>query len=853
MTMVKGITSAHNDKPIKRILRVLGTAIQKTKVMSVKWFIYFLAAATVLSVFGQEYLAHLGLPVAALRLIEILFKNPITIRLIDTIGGNLLAEKLNEIANNDALTDEEILASLEKIVTTEDIRSVVEEAISDEKLLTEREFYHAFARLITSKQEEHQELVQLLELILMEIDEQNRHKVEVPYQLPSRSLINNFVGRKSAREQIINELEAGNTLTITGPAGVGKSAVIAMVLWTLSDNETLLERFPDGVVWYDFALQSDMKVASGSIARIFGYRGTGDPNQVMELMAKKKALFVFDSVEMTNEIYSILTMSRKSCTVIIGRKSIKIDGKNIKLRELDTMEGTLFLKRMLDGADYQGKILEQLVTSLSGLPLSLVLASHQINKQGLSVDQYLQWLNSSLYALELAKNRQGSILVVLEQSVRALTQNAQRILLAMGAFALRPLTEVTLAATLMLKQEEYRHELIELIDSSLVRVVPTSINSEKFIRMYMLRHSLIFRYVREHLSEELTEEWNTILNRTMIITLRAFQSIINPDIGLNSIADVIYPDTLVLQDNLLREQRWAEVIQATNVIAQYIDRVDEPLEYTQLINKALIAAININDKEMQAKYYHQLGWQYVNLGEHNKAQDSLQKAMTISEELDNQELLAESLSTMAVLNYEQNKPENAFKLQQRAFSIARKIGNAEIQARVVGDLGVSLLKRGHTERALTILNEAIAYAKQENLEYLFGSLYLNLGDAMSSLGDTDSAITAYTEVNEIAVRSGERGLQILVYTKLGTIYHKAGNFDEAVKFYLKGLAISEELNDLDSIAVNLGNLGLASDDLGNLDESIEYFERALEIFKGINPSQADITQENINKLLGKRN
>ena len=84
-------------------------------------------------------------------------------------------------------------------------------------------------------------------------------KTTIPCELPVRP--EHFTGREEELKRISDELLPGHVVTLCGPGGIGKTAIAAEALWRLRDNNALLERFPDGVLYYSFYEQPQVTAA----------------------------------------------------------------------------------------------------------------------------------------------------------------------------------------------------------------------------------------------------------------------------------------------------------------------------------------------------------------------------------------------------------------------------------------------------------------------------------------------------------------------------------------------------------------------------------------------------------------
>src|SRR2546421_4195626 len=76
------------------------------------------------------------------------------------------------------------------------------------------------------------------------------HTRTPPLQRPRRA--EHFVDREAERARLLADLKPGRVVTVCGLGGMGKTALVAEVLWTLAPAEIPPPAFPDGILFYSF-------------------------------------------------------------------------------------------------------------------------------------------------------------------------------------------------------------------------------------------------------------------------------------------------------------------------------------------------------------------------------------------------------------------------------------------------------------------------------------------------------------------------------------------------------------------------------------------------------------------------
>ena len=112
-----------------------------------------------------------------------------------------------------------------------------------------------------------------------------------------------LVGRAQELDTIIQSLVAGETrlLTLTGPAGVGKTRLALEAAARLAEDTPLgSDRFPDGVILVDLTPIRDPDLVLPTISQTLGLREARDQTpleHVKQALQEKKTLLLLDNFE----------------------------------------------------------------------------------------------------------------------------------------------------------------------------------------------------------------------------------------------------------------------------------------------------------------------------------------------------------------------------------------------------------------------------------------------------------------------------------------------------------------------------------------------------------------------------
>lgn len=116
------------------------------------------------------------------------------------------------------------------------------------------------------------------------IAEQHIHlaseKYLAPLQLPRRA--EHFQDRVSKQNWLLAHLQPGQIITLCGPGGMGKTALVAEMIWTLAPADTPPALFPHGIAFHSFYGRPEAAVALEQLTRTFGEDPLPTPAQAAQ-------------------------------------------------------------------------------------------------------------------------------------------------------------------------------------------------------------------------------------------------------------------------------------------------------------------------------------------------------------------------------------------------------------------------------------------------------------------------------------------------------------------------------------------------------------------------------------------
>src|SRR5258708_22073310 len=98
---------------------------------------------------------------------------------------------------------------------------------------------------------------------------------------------------------------------------MGKTALVAEVLWTLAPAETPPPAFPDGILFYSFYEQPAVMIALEQLARALGEEPVPTPALAAQrALSGKRILLVLDGAEEADHLRQVLSICGDSAVLV---------------------------------------------------------------------------------------------------------------------------------------------------------------------------------------------------------------------------------------------------------------------------------------------------------------------------------------------------------------------------------------------------------------------------------------------------------------------------------------------------------------------------------------------------------
>jgi serine/threonine protein kinase/tetratricopeptide (TPR) repeat protein len=211
--------------------------------------------------------------------------------------------------------------------------------------------------------------------------------------------------------------------------------------------------------------------------------------------------------------------------------------------------------------------------------------------------------------------------------------------------------------------------------------------------------------------------------------------------------------------------------------------------------------------------------------------DYLNRGLTLSIELGNDEKKALILQAIGIAYKEMNKPEEALRNYQESLAIQRRLGQKRGVAASLSEIAKVYSLLGKTDAALASLNETLKLEREIGAKKEAGDTLIDLGNFYEDRGQHEQALKMYKESLEIQREAGDENYQALCLSNIGIAYLSKGQYDDALTYLQRALQLREKLKVPGDIAETVHNLAETNVKLGQYEQALGQYLRALELHR----------------------
>ena len=659
-----------------------------------------------------------------------------------------------------------------------------------------------------------------------------------PESTPKHNLppqLTSLVGREqdaATVEQLLQRPEV-RLLTLTGPAGVGKTRLALQIA------TDLLESYPDGVYFVNLAPLRDPDLVLLTVAQTLALRQVEGQLLLALLQASlqdKHLLLVLDNFEQVvraaPQVMDLLMVCPQLKVLVTSRQVLHLRTEHLfpvpplALPDLDHLPEreelaqyvavSLFLQRaqaLLPGfqlTEANARVIAEICVHLDGLPLAIELAAARVRL--LPPQALLARLSQRLAVLtggaQDVPARQQTLRNTIAWSYDLLTAQEQRLLRCLSVFVGGfTLEEAEAVSKLSNETEPGAVSALDVVGALLDKSLLLQGKQEgEESRLTMLE--TIGEYGLECLSQSGELE---LTRRAHAVYYLQLSEQAEPE--LRGLQQALWLNRLKAEhDNLRAALGWAlengegeiglrlvGALWRFWMLQGYFTEGRGWLERVQERSSDAAPAL-------QAKAFTGAGSMAWSQGNYQQAMRWHQQALALYREVGDKQGIAFALNNLGNQVQYQGDYKRARAFLEESLALYRELGDQWGIAIVLGNLGLGEAWQGDYERARVLFEENLALSRELQAKADIALALHNLGDVARYQGDHWGAMVYLEECLAVCEELGDKRLTAMTLNILGLVARWQGNFARSAALHTESLALSRELGEKLCIVQSLEGL-----------------------------------------------
>lgn len=681
------------------------------------------------------------------------------------------------------------------------------------------------------------------------------------------------------------EVDGGLAVVITGPPGIGKSAL------GLRLARHCAETFPDGQVYVDLtpilpgAERVDPVPALLRVLLPVDAALPQERQQQVELLrsilATRRMLILIDDIASEMALHELLSIEGPFSLVCTSRAKLSGLSGLVHFIELDPLPEH-HGRELVETVVRQGKLTDEqtsgLVKACAGHPLALhVAAAHLARRPRMNVKAYLQDIVSPDHAMRALVAGQTALEPVIERSFADLDPNQKRLLERLGMMPHMSVTPDIAAAVATAEGTSVDDVLIreatQLLDSLFESGLIEQVDEDRYIF-----HEILHRFARSKSTPTKQGLRETAIRRAcQVLAIRAQTAI--RAIGFTDdqartpadstkralrILETDRPGTIAMMELAHKHRLWDPLVLLVSEITPWLAHASHWKDIVRVSEWLLDAGAESKTPEWCIAALYNLGTAYSRTGETGGAIDFYRRSAISAHDSEDPYLGHMAQLAFAELLIDLGQSQEAIRLLRDGLPFWRHIEDETTLARALGNLGFANLLLGRLRRAEQYLNNSESLTKDTGrdsprVRSARGALLRGTGrtseaaqracedvERARAVGNRDWEAQALIELSLTAPRDRPSSapeepltLALEIYrdthdvrNQVHTLYllgaqtAKEKEIPKAIEYLVECAELAARIGDSERVAGSLAYLATFSGAMGRLEEAEDYFAQA---------------------------
>jgi predicted ATPase/DNA-binding SARP family transcriptional activator len=652
-----------------------------------------------------------------------------------------------------------------------------------------------------------------------------------PGWLPAETT--SFIGRESELATIEELLGLSRLLTLTGPAGSGKTRL------ALKAGEQASGRYPGGVWLVELAPVAGPDLVTAAAASALGIReepGRALADTIAAHLRTAEALLIIDNCEhLLDPAASLITALLRQCpslrVLATSQSRLNVAGEATwpvppltlpPAAEQDPLvvgqaeSAKLFCDRArlarpgFSLAEGNAPAVSEICRRLDGIPLALELAAARLN--ALTAGQLAARLDDRFRLLaggsRGALPRHRTLQAAIEWSHDLLSEAERLCLRRLAVFAggcTLEAAEAVLPDAGPLPAQDVFETITALVDRSLLTT------EERYGSMRYGMLESVHQFARAQLAAAGEQEELSQRHLAWLIDYAGQADLDGPD--QEAWLDLLEADLENIRAGLewgLAQPGSEQALRLAGSLAPFWQVRGHASLGRRWLDSALAAAGPDADPRLRAIALDGAGLLAGAQADHEAQRSRQQQSLAIWRSLGDDVRTASSLGDLGAVAHLRSDYPAAQAMYAEALDLARRADASSVMARCLSGLGRLALHTGDQALATAYYTESMSRFRGAGDLRRATVILGNLGVVAFNECDFDLAASRLTEHLANARKLGDRKLIGGALTNLGTVLQNTGDPDRAAQLHAEALALAEQVGDRRLACVALTNLGLAA-------------------------------------------